>query len=854
MKHRANALKWLGGSVKAIIALGLMSAVTAQAEEVTSEQAQTAVRNWIRKNPRPMTAQFTTGNGKARTYFMDGRALFHVVQLEGGGFVITSGDTRISPIIAFSDSGEFQFDDGNPLVAFLDLPLRSRLDQAYPSSGRGAPVPKKALRLNAAPSNVGQEDACELAEEAWRRLLAESGDEHVVKLRSVSSQSAISDMRVPPIVKTVWGQRYWSPDRPNEAVFNYHTPTCPCGCVATAAAQVMRTMRFPEAAIAPRSFTCSMEAREEPHKMYGGTYEWDLMPYSVAEAATLSTPQKEAIGKLTWDIGAAVQMSYTSGNSTTGMEQLRSALVDVFGFKSANLLVYDRLYGTGANVADSCVLFSSLDAGLPVFGGIFQLSQNGMPAGGHCILFDGYGFIGREPYVHMNCGYNGMGDIWYAFFTDLLVEGSPYKYNYIRQIIYNVDCREAGDVISGRVLDTSGAPVPYADVSLGDFAGRTLKTAKSSSRGVWSFRVPIGPGTNFVSAATSTAVSQSSRVIRGGTVTPDGSTSVFGNRWGINLVVEEIPLEQVETPVLNPSKGGFSGTSVSVSMTCGTSGATIRYTRDGSEPTPSSQQYSSPIVVSGTTEIRAKAFKDGMRASETAAVVYEQNVFKGSSDIASAMDCSGSTFAFSSSVHYYFRGQTNYFDSQKAAECVYGQTQETFDGVDAVLLKACPFSTGFTLMWGATTELSTSVSGPGLLRFKYKLLKNVHPYGYLTCSVNGTDVASGLVEPEWTSVAIAVTGTGVNKISWQAGTYSGASTPSSINDVRSCIALDDMEWVPGTVSKRSVTYNLNGDESGLAPPAGSAVYPGDRVTVPVDAGYARSGYGFGGWNTEPDGS
>ena len=95
MKHRTNALKCFGVAVKALVAIGLTSAMRVQAEEVTSEQAQTAVRNWIRKNPCPMTAQFATGDGEAKTYFMDGRALFHVVQLEGGGFVVTSGDTKI---------------------------------------------------------------------------------------------------------------------------------------------------------------------------------------------------------------------------------------------------------------------------------------------------------------------------------------------------------------------------------------------------------------------------------------------------------------------------------------------------------------------------------------------------------------------------------------------------------------------------------------------------------------------------------------------------------------------------------------------------------------------------------------
>ena len=855
----------ISGMKRTILATlcALAASAAAFAAEVTTGQAETAVRNWIRKNPQPMTARFATGNGVAKAYEKDGKTLFHVVQLDGGGFVVTSGDTKISPIVAFSDDGEFYFGEDNPLVSLFKLAMVCKLDKAYSHSARHTSASGK--RLLASAESPGDDEECILAERAWSELLSEPEGARPVRLLAASSQSAISDMRVEPIVKTSWGQRHWNGSNPNQAVFNYYTPNCPCGCIATAAAQVMRTMRFPDSAVAPRTFICSMESREEEHKMYGGRYNWDLMPYSISDATTLSEAQMKEIGKLTWDIGAAVNMNYTSGNSTTGMAQLRAALVDVFGFKSANLLISDRVYGTIANKADECAMFASLDAGLPVFGGIFQLTQDTAgrfyTAGGHCILFDGYGFIGAMPYVHMNCGYNGGGDVWYAFFTELLVNVSSWKYNYIYQIIYNVDSRTAGDVISGRVLDASGSPVESAEVTLSDASGRTIATTRSTSRGIWACRVPIGPGTNFVSAATATAASRTSRVIRQGIVTPDGSTTVIGNRWGVELRLEEIPLEQVETPRLNPAKGGFSGSYVSVSMACGTSGATIRYTVDGSEPTATSTKYTAEIRVSGTTTIRARAFKDGMRPSETVIVVYEQNVFKGASDIAGALDCADSSLAFSSSVSYSFRGKTTYLDAQKVSECVYGQAQETYDGVDALMLKARPYSTGFSRMWSAVTELSMVVQGTGLLKFKYKTQKNGGRYSGVNfnCYVNDVKLvsanASDSGEVEWKGAVVAVPGTGVNTIMWTASLDSTfVSNPSSLDDIRAAVVLDDIEWIPGPVAKHTVKYNLNGDESGLASPDGSTGYTGEKVSVPVDAGYVRDGYVFGGWNTEPDGS
>ncbi len=77
----------------------------------------------------------------------------------------------------------------------------------------------------------------------------------------------------------------------------------------------------------------------------------------------------------------------------------------------------------------------------------------------------------------------------------------------------------------------------------------------------------------------------------------------------------------VETPVFNPA-GGTYAVAQSVTITCATSGATIRYTKDGSEPTASSAQYSGPIPISTTTTLKAKAFKSGMKDSATASATY----------------------------------------------------------------------------------------------------------------------------------------------------------------------------------------------------------------------------------------
>jgi hypothetical protein len=86
------------------------------------------------------------------------------------------------------------------------------------------------------------------------------------------------------------------------------------------------------------------------------------------------------------------------------------------------------------------------------------------------------------------------------------------------------------------------------------------------------------------------------------------------------IIVEPQPAK-VTAPVFSPAGGTYS-LPQNVALSCATSGATIRYSVDGSDPSSSSTVYSIPIVVSATTMVKAKAFADGMIDSDTSSVVY----------------------------------------------------------------------------------------------------------------------------------------------------------------------------------------------------------------------------------------
>ena len=83
-----------------------------------------------------------------------------------------------------------------------------------------------------------------------------------------------------------------------------------------------------------------------------------------------------------------------------------------------------------------------------------------------------------------------------------------------------------------------------------------------------------------------------------------------------------VPMNQVKTPVISPDTEAQTG-DVSVTITCATADATIRYTTDGTNPTSSSGTvYSGAFTVSCSATVKAIAYKAEMDDSEIASQAY----------------------------------------------------------------------------------------------------------------------------------------------------------------------------------------------------------------------------------------
>ncbi len=101
----------------------------------------------------------------------------------------------------------------------------------------------------------------------------------------------------------------------------------------------------------------------------------------------------------------------------------------------------------------------------------------------------------------------------------------------------------------------------------------------------------------------------------------DGCTSATGNNRIDNIKIIGSASGGVAAPTFNPPAGSYDSP-INVNIVCATPGASIYYTLDGSNPTDGSALYSTPIPISTSTTIKAKAYATGLSPSPISTANY----------------------------------------------------------------------------------------------------------------------------------------------------------------------------------------------------------------------------------------
>jgi len=554
---------------RALVIAFLFSAFNNWAVEISGKQAAIAASNWIKRNPSPLDSRVGKTVVETKTYNDDSNnPLFHVVRFEEGGFLVTSTDDGILPIIAFSSDEDLIVDFRNPFWVMLNRDMPQRLAQARKLAGQPQ-----------AQSAVSSLDTHKMK---WRELLSD---------RQISSLglSSVSDLRVSPLVQSKWSQSTVNGNN----TYNYYTPNYyVCGCVSTAGSQIMRYHQWPTASVSAGTYTCFVDEAATSKTMLGGTYSWTSMPLVPSYSTTLA--QRQAIGKLTYDVGVASYMKYASNESGAYESNLAKAFMDRFGYDSARLI----LEVSGVDGYLQQAVLPNLDAGFPV---AFHIKGSV----GHEVVGDGYGYSSGDLYVHLNMGWAGSYDAWY----NLPDVDSYYAYNLLVSIMYNIFPEHEGEIISGRVLNNLGNPVSGATiVAVNETLGTTLASVRSNIKGIYSVLVPkpsspsthsyhvtatsgslIGAQSTTVSASVSTTTYYNEST---GKLTYSSGSGSVGNRWGVDLTLAAAPTLSSIT-IIGPSS---INENLSASYTC-----TANYSEGSSVDVTASTTWSENSIYASIT-------------------------------------------------------------------------------------------------------------------------------------------------------------------------------------------------------------------------------------------------------------
>ena len=358
----------------------LASVLIAEAGQVNEQQAREKAKMFMTKR------SLTRGVSALQRVYMPqntpsamasvNEAPLYLFNLDGGGYVVVSGDDRTTEILAFSEKGHI---DANKMPLNMKNWLHGYV--------------KKIQKL---PANA-------------------------VLQQRATTRTAKADLQ--PKLKTTWGQ-----DWP----YNLHTPelfvkwdgneatvNAATGCIATAMAQLLNYYRYPDATLkgaesysgvadVPVGFSDvsedTVQVAWETEAMLAGTpIDWANITDTYTQAST--DAQIEAVSRLMQWCGLAASMQYGM-ESSARTDSLTYALYETFGYEDVYLL-HQRNYDAQGWID---VLYDVIAQEGPLLFGGDCPDDNGA----HQFILDGYRNVDGTDYFYVNWGWDGEDDGYIA--------------------------------------------------------------------------------------------------------------------------------------------------------------------------------------------------------------------------------------------------------------------------------------------------------------------------------------------------------------------------------------------------------------------------------------------------------
>ena len=380
----------------------------------------------------------------------NGQTALYVFNGSAGGFAVVSADDNATDILCYSPDGKLDMQDMPPAMRWWLKGLANDVATA-------AAEPKQAVSARRAP-----------AEE------------------------------VTPI-EPLLGDINWSQDAPFNKlcpIDAYNNTQSVTGCVATAAAQIMRYWKYPHKGIGEKTYTWYNYDRSTEYDPYKGTYaeyfktedlyadfqntiyDWDNMP-AVYKKGKYTTAQADAVATLMYHCGIACDMYYACnevGGSGALVEDMANGMRDYFGYKYTSVL---SVFSNAAlTPSDFVAAFNSdLEAGRPV---ILSGEDPDPNAGGHAFVCEGRDANGN---FYINWGWGGHGNCYTAI-TALRPESDQMPFSFTQNLEACVGLEPACNTVNTTDIRTVCAnEFPFSwneiEINTGDDGKKAwLKTTK----------------------------------------------------------------------------------------------------------------------------------------------------------------------------------------------------------------------------------------------------------------------------------------------------------------------------------------------------------------------------------------
>lgn len=302
-----------------------------------------------------------------------GAEAFYVYNADNNnGFIIVSGDERMSPVLAYSNQGNLNFDS---------LPDNAK---------------------------------------AWLQAYIGEAKSLDSQTQTLNKQYVKSDDYLAPLLSTQWGQSF-----PYNALCPYYAEgkQAVTGCVATSMAQAMNYYRFPTSGTGSHSYTTATHHISLSKDFSATTFKWDLLKNSY-QADGNTEEEVEAIADLMFTCGVSVDMDYDyeSGSSNTAN---MNALAKYFGYDN-DMYIAHKDFMTENEWHN--LLLSELDLFRPL-----MFSAETPKGYGHAFIIDGYqADEGDYPFYHVNWGWKGKADGFFKM--NNMNDGQNVDDNYILNV------------------------------------------------------------------------------------------------------------------------------------------------------------------------------------------------------------------------------------------------------------------------------------------------------------------------------------------------------------------------------------------------------------------------------------